>query len=248
MLRPAINSNITIKIIENFLLKYDIRLSEKYKAILSVLIPGLIYRDGKIIIMAAAINQINKIIKRNRDDIDFVSILLGFDIITDIDMYGTITIPIAILLNKVTINRDVICVNGKNVLRKKILSNAVQTLSMAELLSYLNIPKELSIPIISLILDLFDSEIDEEFKMMSNHSMAFADAKFSDTKKILKKMEFDKIILNIMILSVINYVGFNMGCSLLLVSILSDLIKVIQCEYKVKSAKGFLDNKKKRGK
>ena len=42
MLRPAINSNITIKVIENFLSKYDIRLSEKYKTILSILIPGLI--------------------------------------------------------------------------------------------------------------------------------------------------------------------------------------------------------------
>ena len=245
MLRPAINSNITIKVIENFLSKYDIRLSERYKTMLSILIPGLIYRDGKIIIMSMTINQINKVIKRHRDDIDFVSILLGFDIITDIDIYGTVTIPLAMLLNKVTVNKEVICVNGKNVLRKKILTNAVQTLSMAELLSYLNVPKELSIPIISLILDLFDSNINDEFKMMSNHSMAFSNAKFSDTKKILKQMDLEKIILNIMILSVINYVGFSMGCSLLLVNIFSELFKIIQCEYKVKTAKGFLDNKRR---
>ena len=237
MLRPAINSNITIKVIENFLEKYDIRLSERYKTILSILIPGLIYKDGKIIIMSMTINQINKVLKRHRDDIDFVSILLGFDIITDIDKYGVITIPIAVLLNKVTINKEVICVNGKNILRKKVLTNAVQTLAMSELLSHLNVPKELSIPIISLILDLFDADIDKEFKMMSNNSMAFANAKFSDTKKILRQMEFDKIILNIMILSVINYIGFSIGSSLLLVNIFSTVMDVVQCEYRMKTAK-----------
>ena len=246
MLRPAINSNITIKVIENFLEKHDIRLSERYKAILSILIPGLIYRDGKIIIMSMTINQINKVIKRHRDDIDFVSILLGFDIITDIDKYGVITIPIAVLLNKVTVNKEVICVNGKNILRKKVLTNAVQTLAMSELLSHLNIPKGLSIPIISLILDLFDADIDKEFKMMSNNSMAFSNAKFSDTKKILRQMELDKIILNIMILSVINYIGFSIGSSLLLVNIFSAVMDAIQCEYKMKTAKGFLETQKRR--
>jgi hypothetical protein len=246
MLRPAINSNITIKVIENFLEKYDIRLSERYKTILSILIPGLIYRDGKIIIMSMTINQINKVLKRHRDDIDFVSILLGFDIITDIDKYGVITIPIAVLLNKVTINKEVVCVNGKNILRKKVLTNAVQTLAMSELLSHLNIPKELSIPIISLILDLFDADIDKEFKMMSNNSIAFANAKFSDTKKILRQMEFDKIILNIMILSVINYIGFSIGSSLLLVNIFSTVMDVVQCEYRMKTAKGFLGPQKRR--
>jgi hypothetical protein len=240
LLRPAINSNITIRVIENFLAKYDIRLSEKYKSILSILIPGLIYRDGKIIILSATINQLNKVIKRKRDDADFVSLLLGLDIITDIDIYGTITIPLAVLLSKVTVNKEVICINGKNVLRKKILSNAVQTLSIAELLSHLNIPKGLSIPIISLILDLFDSDIDKEFKMMSANCMAFSNSKLSDTKKILRQMEFERILLNIMILSVINYIGFNMGCSLLLVNIFTEIIQQIKCEYKIKTAKGFL--------
>ena len=240
MLRPAINSNITIRVIENFLEKYDIKLNERYKSILSILIPGLIYRDGKIILMSATINQINKVIKRKRDDVDFVSLLLGFDIISDIDIYGTITIPIAVMLNKVTVNKEVICINGKNILRKKILTNAVQTLSMAELLSHLNIPKGFSIPIISLILDLFDSDINSEFKMMNTNCMAFSNAKLSDTKKILRQMELDKIILNILILSVINYIGFNIGCSLLLVNIFSEVIKQIQCEYKIKTAKGFL--------
>ena len=240
MLRPAINSNITIRVIENFLEKYDIRLNERYKSLLSIIIPGLIYRDGKIILMSATINQINKVIKRKRDDADFVSLLLGLDIISDIDIYGTITIPIALMLNKVTVNKEVICINGKNILRKKILTNAVQTLSMAELLSHLNIPKGFSIPIISLILDLFDSDIDSEFKMMTTNCMAFSNAKLSDTKKILRQMEIDKIILNILILSVINYIGFNIGCSLLLVNIFSEVIKQIQCEYKIKTAKGFL--------
>ena len=239
-LRPAINSNITIRVIENFLNKYDVRMTERTKAVLAVLIPGLIFRDGKIIIMSATINQINKIIKRKRDDADFVSLLLGFDIITHIDIYGTITIPLAYLLSKVTINKEVVCINGKNVLRKKILNHAVQTLAMSELLSHLNIPKELSIPIISLILDLVDMDIDKEFKMMSTNCMAFANSKMSDTKKILRNMEFERIVLNIMILLVINHVGFSIGSSLLLVNIFSEIIKQIQCEYKIKTAKGFL--------
>ena len=108
MLRPAINSNITIRAIENFLLKYDIRMSDRSKAVLAVLIPGLIFRDGKIIIMSVTINQINKIIKRKRDDADFVSLLLGLDIITDIDIYGTITIPLAYMLSKVTIKKSIL--------------------------------------------------------------------------------------------------------------------------------------------
>ena len=34
MLRPAINANITIRVIENFLNKHDIRMDDKYKTIL----------------------------------------------------------------------------------------------------------------------------------------------------------------------------------------------------------------------
>ena len=75
MLRPAIHSNITINIIENFLKKFDIELNENYKTMLSILIPGLIYKDGSIIIMSATINQLNKIIKKKRDDVNFVSLI-----------------------------------------------------------------------------------------------------------------------------------------------------------------------------
>lgn len=241
MIRPAINSNITIRIIERFLDKFDIKMDESYKTILSILIPGLIFRDGKIIIMSATINQINRIIKKKKENVDFVSILLAFDIITNIDVYGTITIPLALFLSKVTINKETIAINGQHVLRKKILNNAVQTLSLSELLSHVNIPKELSIPIISLVLDLFDSDIKSEFKMMSSNSIAFKNHKFSDTKKVLKRMEFDRIILNIMILLVINHIGFSMGSSIILVNILSEIIQQIRCEYKMKNIKGFLD-------
>ena len=239
-MRPAINSNITIRVIENFLDKFDIKLSETNKTILSILIPGLIFRDGKIIIMSATINQINRIIKKKKDNVDFVTWLLAFDIITHIDIYGTITIPLALLLSKVSINKETLSINGKSVLRKKILNNGAYTLSVAELLSYMNIPKELSIPVISLILDLFDSDINKEFKMMSSNSIGFYGHKFSDTKKVLRKMEFDRILLNIMILLVINYVGFNMGCTLILVNIISEISKQLTCEYKIKKCKGFL--------
>ena len=240
MLRPAIHSNIMIKVIENFLKKFDIELNENYKTMLSVLIPGLIYRDGSIIIMSATINQLNKIIKKKREDVNFVSLLLGFDIITHIDIYGTITIPIAVLLNRITVNKETIALNGKHILRKRVLNNAISTLAVAEVLKRLNIPKELSIPIVSVILDLFDNDVNEEAKMMNASCIGFVNHKFSENKKILWKMEFERMLLNVIILSVINYIGLNMGSSIILVNIISEVVKQIQCEYRMKTCKGFL--------
>ena len=240
MLRPAIHSNIMIKVIENFLKKFDIELNENYKTMLSILIPGLIYRDGSIIIMSATINQLNKIIKKKRDDVNFVSLLLGFDIITHIDVYGTITIPIAVLLNRITVNKETIALNGKHILRKRVLNNAISTLAVAEVLKRLNIPKELSIPIVSVILDLFDNDVNEEAKMMNASCIGFVNHKFSENKKILWKMEFERMLLNVIILSVINYIGLNMGSSIILVNIISEVVKQIQCEYRMKTCKGFL--------
>ena len=240
MIRPAINANITIRAIENFLSKYDIRMDDKYKTILSILIPGIIYKNGVIVIASVTINQINKIIKKKREDRDFVSYLLAFDIITHIDKYGAITIPLAVLLNKININKETIAINGEHVLRKKVMTNAVSSLVVSELLSMINIPKALSLPIISVILDLVDSDIESEFKMMSSNSIGFKGHKFSETKKVLKQMELEKIILNAMILSVINYIGFNIGSSIILVNIISEIVKQIQIEYKMKNIKGFL--------
>jgi len=240
MIRPAINANITIRAIENFLSKYDIRMDDKYKTILSILIPGIIYKNGVIVIASVTINQINKIIKKKREDRDFVSYLLAFDIITHIDKYGAITIPLAVLLNKININKETIAINGEHVLRKKVMTNAVSSLVVSELLSMINIPKALSLPIISVILDLVDSDIESEFKMMSSNSIGFKGHKFSETKKVLKQMELEKIILNAMILSVINYIGFNIGSSIILVNIISEIVKQIQVERKMKHIKGFL--------
>lgn len=240
MIRPAINVNITIRVIENFLNKYNIKMDNKYKTILSILIPGIIYKNGAIVIASATINQINKVIKKKREDLDFVSYLLAFDIITKIDKYGAITIPLAVLLNKVTINKETVAINGEHVLRKKVLSNAVSTLAVSEMLSMLKIPKSLSIPIISVILDLVDSDIDSEFKMLASNSIGFKGHKFSDTKKVLKQMEWERIILNAMILSVITYIGFNIGSSIILVNIISEVVDIIKIEYKMKHVKGFL--------
>ena len=53
-------------------------------------------------------------------------------------------------------------------------------------------------------------------------------------------MELEKIILNAMILSVINYIGFNIGSSIILVNIISEIVKQIQVERKMKHIKGFL--------
>ena len=46
MIRHAISSNAFIRVIENVFNKFDIKMDDKYKDILSILIPGLIYRDG----------------------------------------------------------------------------------------------------------------------------------------------------------------------------------------------------------
>jgi len=76
--------------------------------------------------------------------------------------------------------------------------------------------------------------------MIRSNSIAFKGYKMSDTKKVLKQMEFDKIILNIMILLVINYIGLNIGSSIVLVNIISELTKQIQYNHKTKCVKGFL--------
>ena len=240
MLRPAINSNITIRVIENFLKKFDMELNDTYKTLLSILIPGIIYRDGCIIVLSATINQLNKVIKKKKENVNFVGLLLGFDIITDIDVYGTITIPLAVLLNKITVNKETIALNGKHILRKKVLNNAIPTLAIAEMVKKLGVPKELSIPIISVILDLLDNDVDNEAKMMNASCIGFTNHKFSENKKMLWRMEIERMIINVMILSVINYIGLNMGSSIILVNIISELVKQIQCEYRMKTCKGFL--------
>jgi hypothetical protein len=54
-------------------------------------------------------------------------------------------------------------------------------------------------------------------------------------------MQCEKIFLSTAILLVINNIGFNITASLILINVLSSLYEVAKAEYKMKTAKGFLD-------
>ena len=94
MISQATSINITLRAIERICDKFDIRLKESYKTILAILIPAIIYRDGKIIILSETIHQINRLLKQKNESYDIVSVLLAYNCITHIDKYGAITIPI----------------------------------------------------------------------------------------------------------------------------------------------------------
>ena len=241
MLYQSTAVNIAIKTIENICNKFDIRLTDSNKTVLAILIPAIIYRDGTIIILSETIHQIDRVIKRHNEHIDFVSILLGFNCITHIDKYGAITIPLCALLDKLKVNRKVIGRTGSQYLSKKVLTNATQTLCISEICSHIGIPKMLSIPIINLILELANTDIKKERKMLLDANMTFKDKKMSQMTHILKQMQCEKIFLSTAILLVITNIGFNITTSLILINVLSSLYEVAKAEYKMRTAKGFLD-------
>jgi hypothetical protein len=239
MIRQATSVNISLRVIENICTKLNIELKEYHKSIITILIPSLIYRDGTIVILSETIHQINRIIKKHNDKIDFVSILLGYNCITSIDKYGAITIPLSFFLSKLTINREII--NDKSdKLSKKVLTNATQTLCVSEVLSYLGIPKMISVPIINIILELFYMDIDKEKQMMINANVAFKNHKMSEISKVLKQMQFEKIFLSTAILMIITHIGLNINASLIFVTVLNELCELIKSEYKKTAIKGFL--------
>ena len=117
--KSALSVNITTQIIEGLCKRLDIELSDKHKSILNILISTIIFRDGMIIISSQAIHQIDKIIKKYNEKVSFVSILLGYNCISNIDKYGAITIPLAYILNKLTIKREIIGKTNDKYLNKK---------------------------------------------------------------------------------------------------------------------------------
>ena len=240
MLRQAINSNIFIQMLEGVLNEFDIKLEDRYKDALSIIIPSIIFKDSKIIVLSAGINQINKLIKKEYNNKDFVSYLLALDIITHIDKYGSITIPLALLLSKLSLNREVITLKGKEVFKKSLLENATPAIILADLFSAFNIPKEILIITISVILDLFSSDVVKEFKYFSSNSIAFSGYKFSDTLKKLKQLELEKILINATLLLFISHIGVNITSSLVLVNIVTKLVEKLLTNYKVKNVKTFL--------
>ena len=75
MLRNSLSVNIAIRVIENICDKFDIQMKESHKSVLAILIPAIIYRDGTIIILSETIHQIDRIIKKKNEKINFVNIL-----------------------------------------------------------------------------------------------------------------------------------------------------------------------------
>lgn len=240
MLQQATSVNIAIKVIESICAKFEIELKESHKSIMAILIPSLVYRDGTIIILSETIHQINRIIKKHNNNIDFVSILLGWNCISTIDKYGTITIPLSFFLNKLNVNRIIISKERKRFLSKKVLTNATQTLCTAEVLNHLGVPKAIAIPLVNIILELFYMDLKKERKMMTEANVAFKDYKMSEVTKILKQMQFEKIFLSTAILLIISSIGLNISHSLIFVSVLTELFDVIKVEHKKATAKGFL--------
>ena len=239
MIQQGTSVNITLQSIEKVCNKFDIRLKESHKTILAILIPAVIYRDGNIIILSETIHQINHIIKKHNESVDFISILLAYNCISNIDKYGAITIPLCILLDKLTINREIIG-NSDKYLSKKVLTNATTTLCASEILSHIGIPYFVSIPVVNIILELVYANIEEERKSMIIRTIGFKDKKMSQTKEVLKQMQFEKIFLSTAILLVVTHIGFKIGTGLVLVNVLNELYYIIKAEYKEKTAKGVL--------
>ena len=239
MLQQATSVNIILKAIERVCDKFDIRLKESHKTILSILIPAIIYRDGKIIILSETIHQINRALKKHNESYDIVSVLLAYNCITNIDKYGAITIPLCILLEKLTINREIVGSSDKY-LSKKVLTNATTTLCASEILSHIGIPYFVSIPVVNIILELVYANIEEERKSMIIRTIGFKDKRMSQTKEVLKQMQFEKIFLSTAILLVVSHIGLKIGTSLILVNVLNELYYIIRAEYKMKTAKGVL--------
>ena len=215
MISQATSINITLRAIERICDKFDIRLKESHKTILAILIPAIIYRDGKIIILSETIHQINRALKQKNESYDIVSVLLAYNCITHIDKYGAITIPLCILLEKLTINREIVGSSDKY-LSKKVLTNATTTLCASEILSHIGIPYFVSIPVVNIILELVYANIEEERKSMIIRTIGFKDKKMSQTKEVLKQMQFEKIFLSTAILLVVTHIGFKIGTGIIL--------------------------------
>lgn len=231
--KSALSVNITTQIIEGLCKRLDIELSDKHKSILNILISTIIFRDGMIVISSQAIHQIDKIIKKYNEKVSFVSILLGYNCISNIDKYGAITIPLAYILNnKLTIKREIIGKTNDKYLNKKVLSNATNTLCISSMLKAIGIPNIISIPIINVLVEFCNTDIKSEEKIMLNSCVGFKGYRMSEVKKVLQEMEVEKIILSTMILILVTELGFKLGSSLILINVLEELINIGKSEYK----------------
>ena len=237
----SLTTSIIIRAIESVCIKLDIKLKESHKSILAILIPAIIFREGSIIILSETIHQINRAVKKHNDKIDFVSILIGLNCISSIDKYGTITIPMCVLLDRLKVKREIIGSTADKFLSKKVLTNATQTLYVSEFLQFVGIPKFISIPVINLLFEWVSADIENERLMMQNANVAFKGHKMSQIEQVLRNMHVEKIFLSTALLLIISEIGFKINSSLILVSIIGELYRVLTAEYKSKTAKSFLN-------
>lgn len=240
MFSEALRTNITGRVLEDICKNFDIKITDTHKTIVNILISSIIFKDGSVVILSETIHQINKIIKKHNDKIDFVSILVGIDCISDIDKYGTITIPLALLLNKIKIKRDIVNPTMDK-LEKKVMTNATSSLLISGLLSQLGIPRAIAVVIVNVVLELICFKLDDEERIMYQTNTAFKNHKMSETRKMLKSMEFEKIFLSTSILLLIVSSGLSMGSSLILVNIIESLVNVLSAMYKEKKVSSFLN-------
>lgn len=240
ILNSSLSVNIATNVIEQMANKLDIKLTDNHKRILNILISTLVFQDGMIIISSQAINEINRIIKKKNDKVNFVNILLGYNCIQSIDKYGAITIPLAFFLNKCTIKREVVSNTKEKYLNKKVLTNATQTLCICNMLNSLGIPNYICIPIVNILLELAYTNIKEEEKLMLTSNVGFKGYKMSEIKRVLHEMQIEKILLSTMILFVVSEIGFKMYGSIILINVLSELFEVLRIEFKKSKKYSFL--------
>jgi hypothetical protein len=240
MLQQSTGVNVSVRVIENLLKKFDIELKESHKSILTILISGVVFKDGSIIILSESIHQINRIIKKKNEHIDFVSLLLAYNCITHIDMYGAITIPLCVLLEKLRVKKEIIGRVKETHISKKVLTNATQTLIISDMLTLLGIPKIISIPAVNILLEYVSSDLKEDTRTMIQHNVGFKGFKMSETYNVLCKMQLEKVFLSTAILLIIAEIGFKIAPSLILVSILSELYRYFYAEYRMRTAKSFM--------
>ena len=79
-------------------------------------------------------------------------------------------------------------------MNKKVLSNATSTLCITSMLKAIGIPNIISIPIINVLVEFCNTDIKSEEKIMLNICVWFKGYKMSEVKKVLQKMEVEKII------------------------------------------------------
>jgi hypothetical protein len=161
-------------------------------------------------------------------------VIIAYNCITNMNKYTIATLPIAVILDKLNIKREVVGNTKEQYISKKVLTNASSALCLSSLLSNIGVPTTISIPIINIILEILHSDIKAEEKAMISANVAFKDRKMSEIKKVLKEMRMEKIVASTIIVLLLSILSFKASYSLTLVNILTEIINMLRSEYKLK--------------